>query len=80
MNGKLVKLCTYLAISENALNASAPIKGSSNSLPKVTLSPVMPSTMNETAVTQCTNRSKALKRATLRPHRPSEMRMRPTRK
>src|SRR6476469_9937818 len=80
MNGKLVKLCAYLAACENALKASGPINGSSSSLPKVMLRPEMPSTMNETAVSQCTNRSNELKRRTLRPERPSEMRIRPSTK
>ena len=80
MNGKLVKLCAYLAACENALKASGPINGSSSSLPKVMLRPEMPSTMNETAVSQCTNRSKELKRGTLRPDRPAEMRIRPSTK
>ena len=80
MNGKLVKLCAYLAASENAVNAPGPIKGNSNNLPNVTLSPVIPSTMNETAVSQCTNRSKALKRGTVRPDRPFDIRIRPSRR
>jgi len=76
-NGKLMKLCAYLAACENALKASGPISGSSSDLPKVILSPERPSTMNETAVSQCTNRSSSLKRGTLRPDRPAEMRIRP---
>ena len=79
-NGKLVKLCAYLAACEIALNASLPISGSSSRFPKVMFSPEMPRTTNETAVSQWTNRSKALKRGTLRPDRPAEMRSRPSMK
>ena len=57
-NAKLVKLCAYLATCETTLNASGPISGSSSSFPKVMFSPVRPSTTNETAVSQCANRSK----------------------
>ena len=74
-----MKLWAYFAACENVLKASGPINGSNNNFPKVILSPEMPSTMNETAVSQCTNRSKALKRGTFRPDRPSEMRIRPSR-
>ena len=64
---KLVKLWTYLAACENAQNASGPISGKSRILPKVMFRPVRPRTTKETAVSQCENRSKALKRGDLLP-------------
>jgi len=39
-NGKLTKLCTYLAASEKDVNASGPIIGNSRSFPNVMFSPV----------------------------------------
>ena len=77
MNAKLTKLCTYLAACEKPLNASGPMSGNSTSLPKVMFSPVRPRMTNDTAVSQCEKRSKALKRRIFCPDRPAEIRIRP---
>ena len=78
--GKLTKLWTYLAPSENVLKASGPISGNSSSFPKVMLSPVKPSSTKHVAVSQWENRSNELNRSTLMPERPAEIRSRPTMK
>ena len=67
VKAKLMKLCVYFAHSDQVLKASGPIQGSSNARPKVMLRPVMPSTMKVEAASQCTKRSKALKRTMVRP-------------
>ena len=53
------------------------IIGKSRLFPKVMFRPVKPSATKDTAVSQCEKRSKSLKRGTLVPDRPAEIRSRP---
>ena len=76
-NEKLVKLCTYFAACEISENVSGPTSGKSTILPKVMFKPVKPRMTKETAVSQCENRSKALKRRIFWPERPAAIRIRP---
>src|SRR5205807_2478417 len=77
VNGKLKKLCAYLAANDHDENALGPTRGSSVSLPKTMLRPDSARIMKQVAVIQCTERSKALKRTMLTPERPDSMRTMP---
>src|SRR5712672_1271424 len=70
VNGKLRKLCAYLAANDHDENALGPISGSSVSLPKVMLRPDSARMIKQVAVVQWTKRSNALKRTILMPERP----------
>ena len=77
MKGKARKLCANLPICEMNAKASAPSSGITSVLPNEMFSPVRASTMKQPAVSQCTKRSKPLKRRMNLPDGPAPIGMRP---
>ena len=70
--------CSHIATAAHAANPSGPMTGIRIDRPNSRLRPVAARTRNDTAVTQCTNRSHAVQRTTFTPDAPSSSLTLPT--
>ncbi len=75
--GEADEIMHILGALRDVAEGLGPDSGSSTILPKVMFNPVRPRRTKDAAVSQCENRSKALKRTIFLPERPADIRIRP---